>query len=139
MFVFLRIVEDDSGVAVAEPDVETLPDTEPAPVEAPLTKPRAAESSAKTRRTAKKKAKSLKGRVCTRVGCGKRLKTKFGDPDYRRHFCSKACRRADGLERLRLKRKGLGNRRCPLCGHQASLGRGVRACVSRNTRRKTSR
>jgi hypothetical protein len=55
-------------------------------------------------------------RVCSRECCGKRLLTKDGLPDYRRHFCGADCARTDRREKMRAKRAQLKSGRCPLCG-----------------------
>ena len=58
-------------------------------------------------------------RVCQRMGCGKPLLTRRGDPDYteQRRFCSKGCADADKAERMAGQR-ALAARagRCPTCG-----------------------
>lgn len=60
-------------------------------------------------------------RVCNREGCGKRIVTKDGRPDYRKHFCDAACLRVDKRERLFAKRDRLRGRRCPQCGRRSTF------------------
>ena len=58
-------------------------------------------------------------RVCNREGCGKKIVSKEGLPDYRRHFCSSDCLRLDKRERVRARRVRLKNGSCPYCGRKA--------------------
>ena len=60
-------------------------------------------------------------RVCNREGCGKRIVSKDGSPDYRKHFCGPACLKIDKRERLQAKRVRLGNQRCSHCGRKPML------------------
>lgn len=55
-------------------------------------------------------------RICNLSGCNKPLLRKDGTPDFRRHFCSKACLAIDKRERLQAKKNRLKNHRCPHCG-----------------------
>jgi hypothetical protein len=60
-------------------------------------------------------------RVCNREGCGRRIVSKDGTPDYRKHFCGSACLRIDKRERLQAKRTRLEGRRCSHCGRKPVL------------------
>jgi hypothetical protein len=57
-------------------------------------------------------------RICNREGCGKRILTKDGSPDYRKHFCGSACLKIDKRERLEAKRTRLRGKRCSVCGRK---------------------
>jgi endogenous inhibitor of DNA gyrase (YacG/DUF329 family) len=56
-------------------------------------------------------------RICAHEGCGRRLLRKDGRPDYRRHFCSRHCKKVDKREHMQAKRENLKSGRCPTCGH----------------------
>jgi hypothetical protein len=77
-------------------------------------------------------------RVCIRKGCGTDLLKKDGSPDYgRRRFCSGPCRRADGLEKLQLKRATAAKGKCPTCGRRSTGDARFSRGVSQNTPHKT--
>ncbi len=57
-------------------------------------------------------------RICGREDCGKRLVGKNGSPDFRKHFCSAECSRADRREKMQAKRAKLKTGRCPTCGYE---------------------
>ena len=56
--------------------------------------------------------------VSSREGCGRRILSKDGGPDYRKHFCGSTCLKIDKRERLQAKRLRLVNRRCSHCGRK---------------------
>jgi len=64
-------------------------------------------------------------RVCNLEGCGKRLATKTGAPDFRKHFCSREHKNLDSKERMAARRKHLHGRKCRLCGRRADSSAGV--------------
>jgi len=161
MFVFLRIIEDDAPASAQSPTAtppakhvgaqlacahgrsagskdgaETLRGSgqaSSAPTAKAAQGPLLVPSAKQRRGNAKAKPLPLKGRVCTRAGCGKRLLTKSGAPDCRRYFCSGKCRLADRGERLRRKRIGLRGRKCPLCGRESSGDTRFYRSVTRHT------
>jgi hypothetical protein len=57
-------------------------------------------------------------RICNREACGKRILTKDGRPDYRKHFCGSLCLKIDKRERLEAKRTRLRGKRCSVCGRK---------------------
>jgi len=57
-------------------------------------------------------------RVCSRENCGKRLETRNGLPDYRRHFCGRTCKNADAREAKQALRRRIHLGKCPLCGRR---------------------
>jgi hypothetical protein len=57
-------------------------------------------------------------RVCGREGCGKRLETRNGLPEYRKHFCGRTCKNADAREGKQAIRERIRLGKCPLCGRR---------------------
>lgn len=57
-------------------------------------------------------------RVCSLMGCGLPLLTKAGNPDFRKYFCSRECKKQDQREKKQFKRRHLATRKCPLCGRR---------------------
>jgi hypothetical protein len=76
---------------------------------------------------------SVRGRVCSRAGCGRLLLDADGMPVFDRHFCGADCKRADVRERQRARRRRFAGQKCPYCGRKSSGDRKFQRSVSRHT------
>jgi len=59
-------------------------------------------------------------RVCIRKGCRVDLLKTDGSPDFRRIFCGAECKKAERLEKLRVRRAAAAKGKCPTCGRRSS-------------------
>jgi len=55
-----------------------------------------------------------------------------GTPDYRRHFCSRACTNEDKAEAMRAKRARFAGGKCPYCGRESTGDQKFKRGVSRH-------
>jgi hypothetical protein len=76
-------------------------------------------------------------RVCIRKGCRVDLLKRDGSPDFRRIFCGVECKKAERLEKLRVKRAVAAKGKCPTCGRRSSGDARFRRAVTGDTAHKT--
>jgi len=76
-------------------------------------------------------------RTCVRKGCSVELLKRDGSPDFRKIFCSDECKKAERLEKLRVKRAAAAKGKCPTCGRRSTGDARFRRGVTRDTPYKT--